>query len=846
LKHKALVTHPARLGQPARSVLARFRNIDKPQVDVSIGEVLAPEYDDTPADLVAECQLRKWLGAGAKRDVKISKVSTPVRGTNAHLAVCSTLVHVNDSTHAIVSVAVKEDSPASSMPELLLHWATTKKAGDKWVAPPRGCGHYPYKLTGNVPEGSAWKSRFTDHSSPDGKPLHVLLMQIPMEGILSTGTSGITFVMQSKDKWMHNAQSGKDWFVQLAGTPQTTDLEGLPDEDLYPISLSPVFDEDERADIKTIRSRQAAIDAIQVDIRKADARAAEARKRTNAASAVLKRAEDELSAAQAALRAAEDAAEQCAANVRRSQDDVKATAAAIVAAEQNIERAEAALREVEVQVYAAKENMSVEHMPRPDMDTILSNGASPVWSQLSDLEHKLRVKQAEAALATAAAAAADAAHLASGSLLRARELELAAAMAAIKVARETADQVERTTATARDEERKISEQIQQEVEAALASRRAFEQAIQDVEAHCQEAKQRLAARHRRRHMLHISRFLTGEGPEPLKLEWLHSGPIGRNVPLVPSMVEHPLNICSTDDGDVQVLQGECAIEDLQTVLRKQVRKWLDLRLSSELHMLQYRFVAKVPQQGGGHRDMPLLAWVTVTEPGAGQDSRAAVVGIAVDVAAAGRRKGGLQLHWGGAYREGANWADQPPAGWRTHPEYSWDAGQSAMATALVSKAVPVLDIGGSSLSSFASTDQAAAAGEVGPKEAYIAILQLPLEGIFRQGGLAFVLKNAYGDTIKSAKYDQPFFIELEQIAVHGEGYIRQFTDPPLPPIVEDSSDSSSSGDELGPQGNGAANGATHDYSSSGYSANGDSSVFSDGAAFVSGNGNGPVMNGFRR
>ena len=128
------------------------------------------------------------------------------------------------------------------------------------------------------------------------------------------------------------------------------------------------------------------------------------------------------------------------------------------------------------------------------------------------------------------------------------------------------------------------------------------------------------------------------------------------------------------------------------------------------------------------------------------------------------KRRGLQLHWGGAYREGQ--LPCVPAGptFTSSAEHSWESGDSCTVTPLSLEPVQTLDIGGGSnwgaskasrlalelqyssqglLSSEAVGNEglaraaavaavaAAAQPRADGKRAWCAVLQLPMDGVFR-------------------------------------------------------------------------------------------------------------------
>ena len=45
-----------------------------------------------------------------------------MKGADASLAMCGTVIEVNSARHAIIAVAVKENALACKLPDLVLHW----------------------------------------------------------------------------------------------------------------------------------------------------------------------------------------------------------------------------------------------------------------------------------------------------------------------------------------------------------------------------------------------------------------------------------------------------------------------------------------------------------------------------------------------------------------------------------------------------------------------------------------------------------------------------------------------------------------------------------------------------
>ena len=47
---------------------------------------------------------------------------TGIKGADASLAVCGTIVEANGAQHAVLALAVKENKPDVNLPDLVLHW----------------------------------------------------------------------------------------------------------------------------------------------------------------------------------------------------------------------------------------------------------------------------------------------------------------------------------------------------------------------------------------------------------------------------------------------------------------------------------------------------------------------------------------------------------------------------------------------------------------------------------------------------------------------------------------------------------------------------------------------------
>ena len=50
------------------------------------------------------------------------QLSTGIKGADATLAICGTIIEANGAQHAILSFVVKENTPTLKLPDLTLHW----------------------------------------------------------------------------------------------------------------------------------------------------------------------------------------------------------------------------------------------------------------------------------------------------------------------------------------------------------------------------------------------------------------------------------------------------------------------------------------------------------------------------------------------------------------------------------------------------------------------------------------------------------------------------------------------------------------------------------------------------
>lgn len=53
----------------------------------------------------------------------------------------------------------------------------------KWIRPPIDGARYPDHLEADTNQ-TALRTPFVEHTAPDGKPVHVCMLQVPLDGVL--------------------------------------------------------------------------------------------------------------------------------------------------------------------------------------------------------------------------------------------------------------------------------------------------------------------------------------------------------------------------------------------------------------------------------------------------------------------------------------------------------------------------------------------------------------------------------------------------------------------------------------------------------------------------------------
>jgi len=119
---------------------------------------------------------------------------------------------------ALVVTETERHASWSRLEGLILHWACTYSKGSAWSMPPHGWTSVPDK---NTDAGGAVNTSFEKHVDNSQQSTYVLVLKLPLEGILASG--GITFVLKACDaqntKWLKDASTDKDFYVDLQGLP---------------------------------------------------------------------------------------------------------------------------------------------------------------------------------------------------------------------------------------------------------------------------------------------------------------------------------------------------------------------------------------------------------------------------------------------------------------------------------------------------------------------------------------------------------------------------------------------------------------------------------------------------
>lgn len=317
-------------------------------------------------------------------------------------------------------------------------------------------------------------------------------------------------MLNSGNQWMHNAHHGRDWYLQLSGKlPETTDLEGLPDPEVFPVSPQPASDEaQEAADRELMRAvavqlkeleehRAAAVGLFEAAARQAADDAAVAASAQKDADVVAKR-----------LRMASEAIQSLTAGL---EADKAAVAAAKVKAETLGQAAAAASA-------AAVEAAAVAAIASLDFDADLAVGGT---SASSDMASKT---EANASAANTAVADACAAVSAAEAAVAMRQVELSHAQEVLVSATKAHDEACARLKAAREVEARSAELARKQAAAKQAVCDGVAKEGAALEAARAEAAQRVWAQVEARQLLTIKRFLVELGPQPLKLSWCaHKG-----------------------------------------------------------------------------------------------------------------------------------------------------------------------------------------------------------------------------------------------------------------------------------------------------------------------------------
>ncbi|GAX75502.1 hypothetical protein CEUSTIGMA_g2945.t1 [Chlamydomonas eustigma] len=151
----------------------------------------------------------------------------------------------------------------------------------------------------------------------------------------------------------------------------------------------------------------------------------------------------------------------------------------------------------------------------------------------------------------------------------------------------------------------------------------------------------------------------------------------------------------------------------------------------------------------------------------------------------------LWLHWGCCKKNGSKW-QPPPPGWQTLPSVSVDAGGGAWQTSCTRT--------NQTQTSFKSSYQ-------DHGQLYNVLLQLPLEGVLRSGGVSFVIKTSDGFWLQDGTADdsKDFFFDTSDLL--GDLIPASLPTARLPAVQEELR--SSVTDELTSESFGASNPSDH-------------------------------------
>eukprot|EP00955_Chlamydomonas_euryale_P066251 359491-Chlamydomonas_euryale.AAC.9 len=578
-----------------------------------------------------------------------------------------------------------------------------------------------------------------------------------------TGTprssGGITFVLNSGNRWLHEKTYDKDWYVQLSGQlPLTTDINDLPDAEVCPVPMAPPeTSEQEEADRATLRAHperlavlKAKLDAVEADERAAVSRHNAAVADANAAHQARRAAEQRLVDAQAfeqrsgaavlaARAAAADAVAavpKCEAAMGASRNAAAAAAAAAAAmADAGVTGSMGAAAQAAQAAADAAQQAAITGVEAARAAVTRTEAA--VQKAIADAERAVaELKEAHAA----AAVSANACGPLDGAATAAALVRHEAVAAADAMRSETADEVSKLTA--------VADAARSRVSAAVCERQA--------------------------HL--VMQHAASDGPDaPINLSWLLPPTMtGRNLPMLPSEFNDVRTIVAKQEEDfgMAVVLAECSVHDLQSVARGVLRKALGLSSLQQLHVKQDMFSVALP----GGDAVPMVAWVTCAEAPApvegaapaAPEPPAALVAIVVDARAAGKLRGLLQLHWGVSHREGQPPTRVPPNA-ATSSETNWEVADGCMATPFHPSLVPNLGIGRRARSSRASSPQQPESVKV----AQVVTLHLPADASLADGGLSFGLKDASGCMLLDAASRRHFFVDAARSMGQARAHSRQ-------------------------------------------------------------------------
>ena len=347
-------------------------------------------------------------------------------------------------------------------------------------------------------------------------PGSAVYITLTVWNLYERSTGGITFVLNSGNHWMHNANSGGNWFIQLSGwLPVTGDTADLPDPELYPASLAPPDDDpQELADRELLRRRPGLEASLRADQQVAESCSSEASARAAAAAKLLTEADAALAAVTGQLRSSNEAVTQAAARLASAEEGALGAVASAVAARERLLASKGALAEAE---QAASKACELTETVKEDSEGGAADTprGGDAWAE----ERRLLCVR-ELVDAASALDKAEAACIAAEVALPVMHQAVAEVEAVLSSMAAACGSAERRSAELRKAESLAAEAAATAAEATSVVRRRVDEAVGQLEREGAEARGRVSSRVEKRQLLELKRWLSEEGPEqPLVLKW---------------------------------------------------------------------------------------------------------------------------------------------------------------------------------------------------------------------------------------------------------------------------------------------------------------------------------------